>query len=126
MFPQLDKLTSYSNNNRENFRFSSRRENKRSFFEGVLSIDNEQLPNRVIVIIFIDMKAFCASVSSVIKGLNPLQTKLVVVGDIKRAESVVLAATPLLKKERVKTGSSLFDILKRKDIYVVNLPPMER
>lgn len=35
------------------------------------------------------------------------------------------AATPLLKKEGIKTGSRLFDILKRKDIYVVN-PSMER
>ncbi|AVX07833.1 hypothetical protein EMIT0210MI2_11232 [Priestia megaterium] len=34
------------------------------------------------------------------------------------------AAKPLLKKEGIKTGSRLFDIPKRKDIYVVN-PSME-
>ena len=35
------------------------------------------------------------------------------------------AATPLLKKEGIKTGSRIFDILKKKDVYVVN-PFMER
>ncbi|MDP9726009.1 nucleotidyltransferase/DNA polymerase involved in DNA repair [Priestia aryabhattai] len=54
-----------------------------------------------------------------------MKTRLVVVGDIKRSGSVVLAATPLLKKEGIKTGSRLFDIPKRKDIHVVN-PSMER
>ncbi len=34
------------------------------------------------------------------------------------------AATPLLKKEGIKTGSRLFDITKGKDIYVAN-PSME-
>ncbi|MGG4382674.1 damage repair protein [Priestia megaterium] len=82
-----------------------------------------QLPNRVIICI--DMKSFFASVSSVIRGLNPLKTRLAVVGDIKRSGSVVLAATPLLKKEGIKTGSRLFEIPKRKDIHVVN-PSMER
>ncbi|MED4261668.1 damage repair protein, partial [Priestia aryabhattai] len=86
-------------------------------------MDYGQLPNRVIICI--DMKAFFASVSSVIRGLDPLKTKLAVVGDIKRSGSVVLAATPLLKKEGIKTGSRLFDIPKRKDIHVVN-PSMER
>ncbi|MDP9726071.1 DNA polymerase V [Priestia aryabhattai] len=86
-------------------------------------MDYRQLPNRVIICI--DMKAFFASVSSVIRGLDPLKTKLAVVGDIKRSGSVVLAATPLLKKEGIKTGSRLFEIPKRKDIHVVN-PSMER
>ena len=86
-------------------------------------MEDEQLPNRIIICI--DMKAFYASVSSVIRGLNPLKTKLAVVGDIKRSGSVVLAATPLLKEEGVKTGSRLFDIPKRKDIHLVN-PSMER
>lgn len=58
-------------------------------------------------------------------GLDPLKTRLAVVGDINRSGSVVLAATPLLKKEGIKTGSRLFDIPKRKDIHVVN-PSMER
>ncbi|KWU54160.1 Y-family DNA polymerase [Priestia megaterium] len=86
-------------------------------------MDYEYLPNRVIICI--DMKAFFASVSCVIRRLDPLKTKLAVVGDTKRSGSVVLAATPLLKKEGIKTGSRLFDIPRRKDIHVVN-PSMER
>ncbi|MEH7413121.1 damage repair protein, partial [Priestia megaterium] len=86
-------------------------------------MDDGQLPNKVIICI--DMKAFYASVSSVIRGLTPLKTKLAVVGDTKRSGSVVLAATPLLKKEGIKTGSRLFEIPQRKDIHVVD-PSMER
>ncbi|NEW00550.1 type VI secretion protein ImpB [Bacillus megaterium] len=86
-------------------------------------MEDDQLSNRVIICI--DMKAFYASVSSVIRGLNSLKTKLAVVGDIKWSGSVVLAATPLLKEEGVKTGSCLFDIPKRKNIHVVN-PCMDR
>jgi len=86
-------------------------------------MDYGQLPNRVIICI--DVRSFFASVSCVIRGLNPLKTRLAVVGDVKRSGSVVLAATPLLKKEGIKTGSRLFDITKRKDIHVVN-PSMKR
>ncbi|MGV2503502.1 damage repair protein, partial [Priestia megaterium] len=43
----------------------------------------------------------------------------------KRSGSVLLAATPLLKKEGIKTGSRLLDIQRRKDIHVVN-PSTER
>ncbi|MFP3845717.1 Y-family DNA polymerase [Priestia filamentosa] len=86
-------------------------------------MDDEQLPNRIIMCI--DMKSFFASVSSVIRRLDPLKVRLAVVGDTKRPGSVVLAATPLLKKEGIKTGSRLFEIPKRKDICIVN-PSMER
>ncbi|KYG33427.1 Y-family DNA polymerase [Priestia endophytica] len=86
-------------------------------------MDYEQIPNRIIMCI--DMKSFFASVSCVIRRLDPLKTRLAVVGDTKRSGSVVLAATPLLKKEGIKTGSRLFEIPKRKDIHVVN-PSMER
>jgi len=60
-------------------------------------MDYGQLPNRVIICI--DMKSFFASVSCVIRQFDPLKTKLAVVGDTKRSGSVVLTATPLLKKE---------------------------
>nr|WP_318619404.1 hypothetical protein [Priestia megaterium] len=75
-------------------------------------MDYGQLPNRVIICI--DMKAFYASVSSVIRGLNPLKTRLAVVGDIKRSGSVVLAATPLLKKEGTKQEVASLKFLKGK------------
>lgn len=86
-------------------------------------MEYEQIPNRMIMCI--DMKAFFASVSCVIRRLDPLKTRLAVVGDTKRPGSVVLAATPLLKQEGIKTGSRLFEIPKRKDIHIVN-PSMER
>ena len=45
-------------------------------------------------------KKFFASVSCIEKGLDPLETKLAVVADTKRQGSVVLAATPKLKRIR--------------------------
>ncbi|RIN96824.1 DNA repair protein [Mammaliicoccus sciuri] len=71
-------------------------------------------------IICVDLKSFFASVSCIEKGLNPLTTKLAVVADTKRKGSVVLAATPPLKAIGIKTGSRLFEIPQRKDIYVIN------
>ncbi|CAM3842929.1 hypothetical protein [Alkalicoccus chagannorensis] len=58
-----------------------------------------------------DMKSFYASVEAVDMGLDPLTTKLAVVGDVNRSGSVVLAATPAMKKEHnIRTGSRLFEI----------------
>ena len=54
------------------------------------------------------------------KGLDPLTTKLAVVADTKRQGSVVLAATPKLKELGIKTGSRLFEIPHRNDIYIIN------
>ncbi|MDT0702836.1 DNA repair protein [Mammaliicoccus sciuri] len=71
-------------------------------------------------ILCVDLKSFFASVSCIEKGLNPLTTKLAVVADTKRKGSVVLAATPPLKEIGIKTGSRLFEIPQRKDIYVIN------
>ncbi|AVP37010.1 Y-family DNA polymerase [Staphylococcus felis] len=76
-------------------------------------------------ILCIDQKSFFASVSCVEKGFNPMETKLAVVADTKRQGSVVLAATPALKKLGIKTGSRLFEIPHRKDIYIIN-PSMRR
>jgi len=49
-----------------------------------------------------------------------VENKLAFVGYIKRLESVVLAATPILKKERIKTARRLLDIPERKDTHLVN------
>ncbi len=73
----------------------------------------------------IDLKSFFASVSCLDKGLNPLTTKLAVVADTKRQGSVVLAATPPLKKLGVKTGTRLFEIPQRSDIFIIN-PSMKK
>ena len=71
-------------------------------------------------ILCIDLKSFFASVSCRLKGLDPKTTKLAVVGDTKSIGSVVLAATPELKKLGIKTGSRLFEIPARSDIYIIN------
>jgi DNA polymerase V len=55
-------------------------------------------------------------------GLNPMHTKLAVVGDVNRNGSIVLAATPPLKALGVKKMARLYEIPRRKeeDILVVN------
>ena len=76
-------------------------------------------------VLCIDQKSFFASVSCIEKGLNPKTTKLAVVADTKRQGSVVLAATPKLKELGIKTGSRLFEIPHRNDIYIIN-PSMRK
>lgn len=71
-------------------------------------------------ILCVDLKSFFASVSCILKGLDPKTTKLAVVGDTKSTGSVVLAATPELKKLGIRTGSRLFEIPNRRDIYIIN------
>lgn len=71
-------------------------------------------------ILCIDLKSFFASVSCIRRGLNPMETKLAVVGNTKRKGSVVLAATPPLKQIGIKTGSRLYEIPNHKDIYITN------
>ncbi|WP_204553454.1 DNA polymerase thumb domain-containing protein [Bacillus ectoiniformans] len=57
------------------------------------------------------MKSFYASCSAVMRGLDPLACYLVVASDTNRQGSVVLAASPKMKKEfGIKTGSRLFEI----------------
>ncbi len=53
-------------------------------------------------------------------GLDPLHTKLAVVGDVNRSGSIVLAATPPLKALGVKKMARLYEIPRHKDILVVN------
>ncbi|MEJ9125333.1 DNA repair protein [Bacillus cereus] len=84
--------------------------------------DYSILPNRIVMCV--DFRSFYASVSCVKRGLDPRYTKLAVVGDINRSGSVVLAATPPLKKLGVGKMSRLYEIPKRPDIIVVN-PQME-
>lgn len=71
-------------------------------------------------ILCVDLKSFYASVSCILNKLDPLKTKLAVVGNTKRQGSVVLAATPPLKKLGIKTGSRLYEIPNHSDIYITN------
>ncbi|MFJ7363685.1 DNA polymerase thumb domain-containing protein [Peribacillus frigoritolerans] len=71
-------------------------------------------------IMCIDMKSFYASCSAVMLGLDPLDCYLAVVGDLKRTGSIVLAASPKMKKEfGIKTGSRMFEIPNDPRIVVV-------
>ncbi|MED1468139.1 DNA polymerase thumb domain-containing protein [Bacillus salipaludis] len=71
-------------------------------------------------ILCVDMKSFYASCSAVMYGLDPMQCYLVVAGNHDRQGSVVLAASPRVKKEfGIKTGSRLFEIPKDSRIQVV-------
>ncbi|MBE7106643.1 Y-family DNA polymerase [Bacillus cereus] len=80
--------------------------------------DYSILPNRIILCV--DLCSFYASVSCIKMGLDPLRTKLAVVGDVNRSGSIVLAATPPLKALGVKKMARLYELPRRKDILVVN------
>src|SRR3954451_18182464 len=81
-------------------------------------IDYSAMPKSKILCV--DMKSFYASCSAVIEGLDPLNCYLAVVGEKKRQGSIVLAASPRLKKEfGIKTGSRLFEIPDDPRIQVV-------
>ncbi|WP_042355130.1 DNA polymerase thumb domain-containing protein [Bacillus rubiinfantis] len=81
-------------------------------------IDYSLLPQNKILCI--DMKSFYASCSAVMEGLDPLQSYIAIVGDKQRQGSVVLAASPRLKKEfGIKTGSRLFEIPNDPKIRIV-------
>lgn len=59
----------------------------------------------------IDMRSFYASCAAIELGQNPMEVYLAVVGNQERKGSVVLAASPRMKKEfGVKTGTRLFEI----------------
>jgi DNA polymerase V len=81
-------------------------------------VDYSTLPHNHILCV--DMKSFYASCSAVMHGLDPLTCYLAVAGNKERNGSVVLAASPLLKKEfGIKTGSRLFEIPDDPRIQVV-------
>ncbi len=76
-----------------------------------MTVDYSTLPQHKILCI--DMKSFYASCSAVMMGLDPLECHLAVVGDQERQGSIVLAASPRLKKDfGIKTGARLFEIPK--------------
>lgn len=81
-------------------------------------VDYSALPKNKILCV--DMKSFYASCAAVILGLDPLNCYLAVAGNKERQGSVVLAASPRLKKEfGIKTGSRLFEIPNDPRIQVV-------
>src|SRR5690625_4489920 len=82
------------------------------------SIDYSTFPKRHILCV--DMKSFYASCAAIKKGLDHLTTYLAVVSDVKRKGSVVLAASPALKRDyNIRTGSRLFEIPSYEKIVIV-------
>ena len=82
-------------------------------------MDYSQFPNRSILCV--DMKSFYSSCSAVMLGLNPMTCYLAVVGNKDRQGSVVLAASPALKRDfNINTGSRLFEIPSDPKIHIVN------
>ncbi|MFO1445420.1 Y-family DNA polymerase [Bacillus sp. Bva_UNVM-123] len=80
--------------------------------------DLKNLPKRDILCI--DMTAFFASVECVMRGLDPLTTYLVVIGKKDQPGSVVLAASPSVKRDfRIKTTNRLFEIPNDPRIIIV-------
>lgn len=77
------------------------------FIQGGITVyDYSILPNRIILCV--DLRSFYASVSCIKLGLDPMHTKLAVVGDVNRTGSIVLAATPPLKALGVKKMARLY------------------
>lgn len=74
-----------------------------------MNIDYSQLPKRSVLCI--DVKSFFASVEAVRRKLHPLQAYIIVIANKKLPGSVVLAASPRVKKEfGITTGSRAFEI----------------
>lgn len=72
-------------------------------------IDYANLPRHNVLCL--DIKSFFASVEAVRLGLNPMTVCLAVIGDKERTGSIVLAASPTMKKRYgIKTGSRLYQI----------------
>ncbi|WP_051255046.1 Y-family DNA polymerase [Pontibacillus marinus] len=94
-----------------------------SFQEGTKvtnpSIDYNSFPDRKILCV--DMKSFYASCAAISMGLDPLTSHIAVVADLNRPGSVVLAASPALKKDfNIRTGNRLFEIPDDPRIHLVS------
>ncbi|MED3764230.1 UV damage repair protein UvrX [Ureibacillus sp. FSL K6-8385] len=83
----------------------------------------ELLPDRSIICI--DMRCFYASCMAMLHNLDPMEVPIAVVGNFEQKGSVVLAASPPMKKRfGIKTGSRLYEIPKHPDIRLFE-PKME-
>lgn len=70
-------------------------------------------------IICIDMRSFYASCIASLHGLDVMEVPIAVVGNFQQKGSVVLAASPPMKKRfGIKTGARLYEIPKHPDIHL--------
>jgi len=71
-------------------------------------------------VLCIDMRSFYASVEAVKLGLDPMKTMLAVVGDPNRSGSIVLAASPELKRKHgISNVSRFFELPDDPNIHIV-------
>lgn len=86
------------------------------FLRVVIIINYEDMPNKNIICI--DMKSFYSSCLATLHGLDPINTPIAVIGNFNQPGSVVLAASPAMKKRfNIKSGvSRRFEIPKHPDI----------
>lgn len=74
-------------------------------------------PNRSIICI--DMRSFYASCMAVLHNLDVLQVPIAIIGNFQQPGSVVLAASPPMKKRfGIKTGARLYEIPYHPDIHL--------
>lgn len=71
-------------------------------------------------ILCIDLRGFYASCECVMRGFNPLETPLAVVGNLNRQGSIVLAVSPAAKKLGAKSRCRYFQLPKGKGIIMVS------
>src|SRR5690625_4316154 len=71
-------------------------------------------------VLCIDMRSFYASVEAVKLGFDPMKVLLAVVGDVSRPGSIVLAASPALKKKHgISNVSRFFELPKDPELHIV-------
>ncbi len=63
--------------------------------------------------IAIDLKSFYASVECVERGLDPLQTNLVVADESRTTKTICLAVSPSLKKHGISGRARLFEVVQK-------------
>ena len=83
----------------------------------------DKAPNKPIICI--DMRSFYASCMALIHNLDVMKEPIAIIGNFKQKGSVVLAASPPMKRKYgIKTGSRLFEIPQAPDIHLFE-PKME-
>lgn len=86
--------------------------------EGGISMNYNFYPRNDVLCI--DMRSFYASIEAVRLGLDPMKVMLAVVGDTSRSGSIVLAASPTLKKKHgISNVSRFYELPDDPDIYIV-------
>ena len=63
--------------------------------------------------IAIDLKSFYASVECVERGLDPLDTNLVVADNTRTEKTICLAVSPSLKEYKIPGRARLFEVIEK-------------